>query len=109
MSFHPTLSAESNVIETAKLTSTNFSLLPEVTINFNDIFAHICHLQSHYVIFIIAATNNWDIHMVDFKSAYLNAKPTKVIYMRLLPRQEQKGKVAKLEKCLYSTKQAGME
>lgn len=78
-------------------------------VGFNDTFTHICRLQSHRAIFAIAATNDWDIHMVDFKSAYLNAKPTKVIYMRLPPGREQEGKIARLEKCLYGTKQAGME
>lgn len=76
-------------------------------LDFSDTFTWICRLDTHRVIFAIAAQEDWEIEMIDFKSAYLNAKPDQVIYMRLPPGREEPGKVARLDKCLYGTKQAG--
>ena len=57
-----------------------------------------------------AAGQDWEIHQVDIKSAYLNAPLKETIYMKpprgvLKPGQE--GKVCCLLKGLYGLKQAG--
>ena len=60
----------------------------------------------------IAARQNWEIHQVDIKSAYLNAELHDDIYMRAPPgylKLENEGKVLKLLCSLYGLKQAGFE
>jgi hypothetical protein len=57
-----------------------------------------------------AAIHDWEIHHVDIKSAYPNAKMDWVIYMKLLQgvlMKGQEGMVCKLKKVLYGMKQSG--
>ena len=81
-------------------------------IDFNETFAAIAKLPSVRAVLVNAASQGWEIHQIDIKNAYLNAELTETVYMRpptgyLKPGQE--GKVCKLLKCLYGTKQAGFE
>lgn len=60
----------------------------------------------------VAAQQDWEIHQVDIKSAYLHAEIKEDIYMRAPPgylKQGDEGKVLKLLRCLYGLKQAGFE
>ena len=57
-----------------------------------------------------AATEDWEIHQVDVKSAYLYAPLKEKVYMKPLPgilRLGDEGKVIHVVKCLYGLKQAG--
>ena len=60
----------------------------------------------------ITAQQDWEMHQVDVKSAYLNAPLDEEVYMLppagiLKPGQENM--VCKLKKVLYGLKQAGQE
>ena len=60
----------------------------------------------------MAARQDWEIHQVDIKSAYLNAELHDEIYMPAPPgylKPEDEGKVLKLLQSLYGLKQAGFE
>jgi hypothetical protein len=64
----------------------------------------------HRINLAYAAQNGWATHQLDIKSAYLNAKLSKTIYIRLPPgylKEGQAGKVGKLNKGLYGLRQAG--
>ena len=65
-----------------------------------------------HVLLANVAQQDWEMHQVDVKSAYLNAMLEDDIYMVapegvLKPGQE--GKVCKLLKAIYGLKQAGCE
>jgi hypothetical protein len=60
----------------------------------------------------MAAQQDWEIHQVDVKSAYLNAEVKEEIYMRAPPGYLKPGderKVLRLLRSLYGLKQAGFE
>ena len=65
-----------------------------------------------HVVLAHAAKHDWEIHQVDVKSAYLNAKLDHPVYMKA-PRgylkTGQEGMVCMLMKCLYGLVQAGRE
>ena len=57
-----------------------------------------------------AAIHDWEIHHVDVKSVYLNAKMDRVVYMKPpqgVLKKGQEGMVCKLKKALYGMKQSG--
>ena len=54
-------------------------------IDYSETFAPVAKFTSNHVILALAAHNNWEIHQVDVKNAYLNVALTKVIYMRQPP------------------------
>jgi hypothetical protein len=67
-------------------------------------------MPSVRVVLANAAQQDWEIHQVDIKSAYLNALLEETVYMKpprgvLKPGEE--GKVCHLLKGLYGLKQAG--
>lgn len=67
-------------------------------------------MPSVQVVLANAAQQDWEIHQVDVKSAYLNAPLEETVYMKpprgvLKPGQE--GMVCRLLKGLYGLKQAG--
>jgi len=67
-------------------------------------------MPSVRVVLANAAEQDWEIHQIDVKSAYLQAPLKEIIYMRpprgvLKPGQE--GKVCRLLKGFYGLKQAG--
>ena len=60
----------------------------------------------------LAARNNWEIHQIDVKSAYLHGKLKEKIYMRQPPGFIVVGKelmVCQLDKWLYGLRQSGGE
>jgi len=60
----------------------------------------------------MATRQDWEIHQIDVKSAYLNATLRDDIYMRPPPgylKEKDRGKILKLLRSLYGLKQAGFE
>jgi len=67
-------------------------------------------MSSQYIILSYAAREDWEIHQVNIKGTYLNAKLSEMIYMKPLQgylKQGEEGKVCHLLKGLYEIKQAG--
>jgi hypothetical protein len=81
-------------------------------VDYNETFAAAAKMPSVRVVLANGAQQDWEMHQVDVKSAYLNATLEDDIYMIppegvLKPGQE--GKVCKLLKAIYGLKQAGRE
>jgi hypothetical protein len=81
-------------------------------VNYMETFSSAAKMPSLHVILAMATQLDWEIHQVDVKSAYLNAKLNEEVYM--IPPQGvlkpgQEGMVCKLKKALYGLKQAGRE
>jgi len=79
-------------------------------VNYTETFSAAAKMPSVRVVLANAAEQDWEIHHVDIKSAYLNAPLKETVYMKpprgvLKPGQE--GKVCRLLKGLYGLKQAG--
>ncbi|KAF9799838.1 hypothetical protein IEO21_10490 [Rhodonia placenta] len=67
-------------------------------------------LSSLRLVLALAAANDWEIHQIDFKNAYLNGDLDETIYMRQPPGFAQPNRehwLWKLLKALYGLKQAG--
>ena len=79
-------------------------------VDYNDTFAPITKFVSTHIILALASINDWEVHQVDIKNAYLNTTLTKDIYMAQPPSFIDPGmhrKVCKLLKALYGLKQGG--
>jgi len=80
------------------------------SIDHNMTFAPIAKFASNQVVLALATHNDWEVHQVDMKNTYLNAKLTETIYMRQPPGFATPGderQVCHLFKALYSLKQTG--
>lgn len=62
--------------------------------------------MSYRLMFGLAAKNNWHIHQMDVKTAFLYRDIDSEIYVELPPGFKKIGKVCKLNKALYGLKQA---
>src|SRR6266481_4295439 len=81
-------------------------------IDFNETFAPVAKLTSNRIILALAALNDWEVHQVDVKNAYLNADLDEEIYMMQPPGFAAPGRedwVCLLKKALYGLKQAGRQ
>ena len=81
-------------------------------VDYDETFATAAKMPSIRVVLANAAQQDWEMHQVDVKSAYLNAPLDEEVYMFppvgiLKPGQERM--VCKLKKALYGLKQAGRE
>jgi len=81
-------------------------------INYFDTFAPVACLASIQAVLAVAAVNDYEIHQIDIKGAYLNGILTasKVIYMWQPPGYAisgSQGRVCRLKKTLYGLKQSG--
>ncbi|KAJ3474391.1 hypothetical protein NLI96_g12482 [Meripilus lineatus] len=79
-------------------------------VDYTDTFAPVAKLTSIRTILALAARNDWEIHQMDVKSAYLNGTLDEVIYMRQPEGFIEPGKehlVAQLIKTIYGLKQSG--
>jgi len=109
--FHVKKDAVGNVIHyKACLVAQGFSQVP--SIDYFDMFAPVAHLASIRAVLTIAAVEDFEIHQIDIKGAYLNGVLTsdKVLFMRQPPSYAIpgfQGKVCRLRKTLYSLKQSG--
>jgi len=80
--FHAKKDAAGNVVHyKACLVAQGFSQVPSV--DYFDTFAPVARLASIRAVLAVAAVNNYEIHQIDIKGAYLNGILTtsEVIYM----------------------------
>ena len=76
-------------------------------LDFLDTFVPVARLSAIRAVIALAASEDWELHQMDVKSAYLNSPIDAEIYMRLPPGYGQKGMVAKLNRGLYGLRQSG--
>jgi len=79
-------------------------------VDYEESFSSAAKMLSCCVVLAHAACEDWEIHQVDVKSAYLYAKLEEEVYMKPPTgylKKGQEGKVCKLLKCLYGLVQAG--
>ena len=79
-------------------------------VDYTESFYAATKIPSTQVILAHAAKHDWDIHQVDVKSAYLNAKLDQPTFIRAphgYLKAGQEGMVCMVLQCLYSLMQAG--
>jgi Reverse transcriptase (RNA-dependent DNA polymerase) len=79
-------------------------------VNYTKTFLAAAKMPTVWVVLVNAAHQDWEIELIDIKSAYLNAPLMEDIYMRAprgVLKHGQEGKMLKLLKGLYGLKQAG--
>jgi hypothetical protein len=76
-------------------------------VDFQDTFAPVARLSSIRAVIALAASEDWELHQMDVKSAYLNSPIDTAVYMRLPPGHSQKGKVARVKRGIYGLRQSG--
>ena len=76
-------------------------------VDFYETFTPVARLSSIRAVIALAASENWELHQMDVKSAYLNSPIDTAIYMRLPPGYNHKGKVACVKKGIYGLHQSG--
>jgi len=54
-------------------------------VDYNPTFTPVARFESNQVVLAIATYNDWEIHQIDVKNAYLNAELTETIYMKQPP------------------------
>jgi Reverse transcriptase (RNA-dependent DNA polymerase)/Integrase core domain/GAG-pre-integrase domain/Zinc knuckle len=94
----------------ARLVAQGFSQIPGI--DYFDTFAPVAKTTSIRVVLTFAARNDWPVHQMDVKSAYLNGvlDSNETIYIRQPPGFINEGspnKVLHLKKALYGLKQSG--
>jgi len=89
----------------ARLVAQGFTQIPGV--NFQDTFAPVARLSSIRAVIALAASEDWELHQMDVKSAYLNSPIDTRVYMRLPPGHTEKGKVAFVKRGIYGLRQSG--
>lgn len=108
--FHAKKDANGNVVQyKARLVTQGFSQVPGI--DYFDTFALIAQLASIRTVLAVTAAEDYEIHQIDIKGAYLNGvlTPEECIYMCQLPRysaSEANGKVCLLKKTIYGLKQS---
>jgi len=92
----------------ARLVAKGYSQVPGV--DYQETFSPVARLDSLRTMFSVAAINDWEIHMMDVKSAYLNGDLEEEIYM-LQPEgyEDGTGRVCLLIKTIYGLKQSGRQ
>jgi hypothetical protein len=81
-------------------------------VDYEDVFAPVAKYNTIKAISAIAGTQGWDVHHLDFMTAYLNEKLRQTVYMKQSLGYSKRGSehlVCKLNKALYGLKQAGHE
>ena len=79
-------------------------------IDFNETFAPVAKFNSIRVLLALAAQQDFEVHQMDVKTAFLNGDLEEEIYMQQpegFISIGQEGKVCKLKRSLYGLKQAG--
>ena len=76
-------------------------------VDFQDTFAPVARLSSIRAVIALAASEDWELHQMDVKSAYLNSPIDTTVYMRLPPGHGQEGKVARVKRGIYGLRQSG--
>ena len=78
-------------------------------VDFEDVFAPVTKMETVRLLLAIAANNEWEVHHLDVKSAFLNGILLEEVYVTQPPGFEKEGeehKVYKLYKALYGLRQA---
>ncbi|KAJ3009092.1 hypothetical protein NUW54_g2913 [Trametes sanguinea] len=94
----------------ARLCAQGFSQVYGV--DYTQMSSPMARLSSFQLVLALAAANNWEIHQMDFKNAYLNGDLNEMIYMRQPPGFEDPNGpqlVWHLRKALYGLKQAELQ
>ena len=89
----------------ARLAAQGFTQL--YGIDFYETFAPVACLSSICTIIALAVSENWELHQMDIKLAYLNSPIDTATYMHLPPGYSQDGKVALVKKGIYGLRQSG--
>jgi len=79
------------------------------SIDYFEVFAPVARLDTIRMLISLSAQNNWKIHQMDVKSAFLNDTLEEKVYVKQLAGYEVEGKEDKvyiLKKALYGLKQA---
>jgi len=91
----------------ARLVAQGFNQVPGR--DFDETWAPVPNSATSRALFAVAAANGWEVHHVDVKTAFLNAKMDREMYIKL-PEGAESGERAdfrRLNLALYGTKQAG--
>ena len=78
-------------------------------IDYEEVFSPVARLETVRVIIALAASNGWEVHHLDVKTAFLHGDLVKEVYVSQPDGFKIKGseeKVYKLHKALYGLKQA---
>ena len=78
-------------------------------INYSEVFSPVARMDSIRILIAIAAQEEWELHHLDVKTAFLNGEIKEDIYITQPEGFEVKGKedhILKLKKALYGLKQA---
>ena len=81
----------------------------QYVINYDGVFSPIARLESIRILIAIAAQENWEIHHLDVKIAFLNGEIKEDMYITQLEGFLMNGKedhLLKLQNALYGLKQA---
>jgi len=91
----------------ARLVAQGFNQVPGR--DFDERWAPVPNAATTRAIFDVAAADDWEIHHVDAKTAFLNEKMDKEMYIKLPDRVEDgdSEEICRLNMALYGTKQAG--
>ena len=80
-------------------------------LDYMDTSSAVAQLTPHRALLAHASSNDWEIHQLAIKSAYLHAPLTEDVYMSLpsgYHHHEYENMVCKLKKGIYGLKQAGL-
>lgn len=78
-------------------------------VDYEEVFAPVARIETIQLLINLAATNGWEIHHLDVKTAFLHGELKETVYVTQPEGFEVKGsehKVYKLKKVLYGLKQA---
>ena len=76
-------------------------------IDYQEVFAPVARLETIRLVLALAAQNNWIVHQMDVKSAFLNGILQEEVYIDQPPGFIKKGeenKVCRLKRALYGLK-----
>src|SRR5712692_7010191 len=91
----------------ARLVAKGFTQIPGI--DYDETFSPVARFESLRLLLALAALENWEIHQMDVKSAFLNGVLNEEIYMEQpqgFIAAEQENKVCRLKRALYGLKQA---
>nr|GEZ13469.1 ribonuclease H-like domain, reverse transcriptase, RNA-dependent DNA polymerase [Tanacetum cinerariifolium] len=78
-------------------------------IDFEEVFAPVARMETIRLLLAIAATNKWEVHHLDVKSAFLHGDLKEEVYVTQpegFIKEQNNGKVYRLIKALYGLRQA---
>lgn len=78
-------------------------------IDFEEVFAPVARIETVRVLIALAASNKWEIHHLDVKTAFLNGELKEEVFVQQpegFKIKGSEGKVYKLHRALYGLKQA---